>query len=76
MAGKLRFLLPVGVFAVIVVFLFVGLYLDPREVPSPVGPMIRAALIVLLIELGVVFYIRRSRARATAPSGQTATARS
>ena len=35
MAGKLRFLLPVGVFAVIVVFLFVGLYLDPREVPSP-----------------------------------------
>jgi len=30
-----RFLIPLGVFAVIVVFLYVGLGLNPREVPSP-----------------------------------------
>ncbi len=30
-----RFLLPLGVFVVIVVFLYVGLGLNPREVPSP-----------------------------------------
>jgi cytochrome c biogenesis protein CcmG/thiol:disulfide interchange protein DsbE len=35
MAGKTRFLLPVGVFAIIVVFLGIGLTLDPRKVPSP-----------------------------------------
>ena len=31
----MRFLLPLGVFVVLVVFLFVGLGLKPREVPSP-----------------------------------------
>lgn len=31
----MRFLLPLGVFLVLVVFLFVGLGLNPREVPSP-----------------------------------------
>jgi cytochrome c biogenesis protein CcmG/thiol:disulfide interchange protein DsbE len=31
----LRWSLPLAVFAVIVAFLFVGLYRDPREVPSP-----------------------------------------
>ncbi len=30
-----RFLLPLGVFLVLVVFLGVGLRLNPREVPSP-----------------------------------------
>lgn len=30
-----RFLIPLGVFIVLLVFLFVGLGLDPREVPSP-----------------------------------------
>ena len=30
-----RFLLPLGIFLVLVVFLAVGLNLDPREVPSP-----------------------------------------
>jgi mono/diheme cytochrome c family protein len=44
------------------------LYLQPREVPSPVGPMIRTALIVLLIELGLVFYIRRRHAPARVPA--------
>lgn len=32
---KLRFLLPLGVFLVMVVFLGIGLKLDPHEVPSP-----------------------------------------
>lgn len=31
----LRFLLPLGVFALLLVFLLVGLRLNPREVPSP-----------------------------------------
>ena len=31
----MRFLLPLGAFVVLVVFLFVGLNLNPREVPSP-----------------------------------------
>lgn len=30
-----RFLLPLGIFAVLVIFLAIGLKLDPREVPSP-----------------------------------------
>ena len=32
---KKRFLVPLGIFAVLVVFLGIGLTLDPREVPSP-----------------------------------------
>ncbi len=32
---SLRFLIPLGLFAVLVAFLAVGLKLDPREVPSP-----------------------------------------
>jgi cytochrome c biogenesis protein CcmG, thiol:disulfide interchange protein DsbE len=31
----MRFLVPLAVFAVLVAFLWVGLYRDPREVPSP-----------------------------------------
>jgi cytochrome c biogenesis protein CcmG/thiol:disulfide interchange protein DsbE len=31
----IRFLLPVGIFIILVAFLAVGLKLDPREVPSP-----------------------------------------
>jgi len=31
----LRYLIPLGIFAVLVVFLWRGLSLDPREVPSP-----------------------------------------
>ena len=30
-----RFLIPLGVFVILLGFLFVGLRLDPREVPSP-----------------------------------------
>ena len=32
---KARFLIPLGIFSVMVVFLGIGLTLDPREVPSP-----------------------------------------
>jgi cytochrome c biogenesis protein CcmG/thiol:disulfide interchange protein DsbE len=32
---KLKFLIPLAVFALMVVFLAIGLKLDPREVPSP-----------------------------------------
>ena len=31
----MRFLIPLGVFLVMVIFLGVGLSLDPREIPSP-----------------------------------------
>ena len=30
-----RYLIPLGIFIVLVVFLGIGLKLDPREVPSP-----------------------------------------
>jgi cytochrome c biogenesis protein CcmG/thiol:disulfide interchange protein DsbE len=32
---KLRMLIPLAVFLVLVVFLYVGLFRDPREIPSP-----------------------------------------
>ena len=35
----LRFLLPLGIFVVLVGFLYVGLFRDPREVPSPLVDM-------------------------------------
>ena len=44
-----RFLLPLGLFLVLVVFLAVGLKLDPREVPSPLigkpAPAFQAAVL-------------------------------
>ncbi len=45
-------------------------YLPPREKPSVVGPMLKAALGVLVLELVVVAALRRKRvpAAATAPS--------
>jgi mono/diheme cytochrome c family protein len=50
------------------------LYTEPREVVSAVGPMVRAALITVAIELLIVFFIRRRHtkipARASdAPAG-------
>ena len=39
--GRLKFWLPVGVFAALTVVLAVGLTLDPREVPSPLIDMPR-----------------------------------
>jgi cytochrome c biogenesis protein CcmG/thiol:disulfide interchange protein DsbE len=54
MSGKaLRFLLPLAVFLVIVSFLFRGLALDPREVPSPlIGKPVPAFTVPVLTDPG------------------------
>jgi mono/diheme cytochrome c family protein len=44
-----------------------SLYLEPEVVPSAVGPMVRTALVILVIELAIIGLVRRrygSRARA------------
>ena len=38
-----------------------SLYMEPEVVPSPVGPMVRTALIILVIELAVVGWVRRRK---------------
>jgi hypothetical protein len=44
--------------------LWYSLYLEPQNVPSVVGPMIRTALIILGLELAVIGYVRwRERTR-------------
>ena len=43
-----------------------SLYVEPEVVPSAAGPMLRTALVILLIELGIIGWVRRrygSRAR-------------
>jgi hypothetical protein len=35
-----------------------SLYLDPEEVPSAVGPMIRTALVILVLELALIGWVR------------------
>ena len=43
-----------------------SLYLEPEVIPSAVGPMVRTALLILLIELAVIGWVRwghGSRAR-------------
>ena len=43
-----------------------SIYIEPEEVPSAVGPMVRTALIILAIELAVIGWVRwhhGSRAR-------------
>jgi hypothetical protein len=43
-----------------------AVYVEPAEVPSAVGPMVRTALLILAIELAVIWWVRRrygSRAR-------------
>ena len=43
-----------------------SLYVEPETVPSPVGPMVKTALLILAIELAVIGWVRRrytSRAR-------------
>jgi mono/diheme cytochrome c family protein len=42
-----------------------SLYVEPEEVPSAVGPMIRTALIILAIELIVIGWVRRRYAPRT-----------
>ena len=43
--------------------LWYSLYLEPENVPSPIGPMITTALVILGIELAIVGWVRRSRSR-------------
>jgi hypothetical protein len=43
------------------------LYLEPRERPSPWGPMLRAGLGVVALELLVIAWARRRARRASAP---------
>jgi hypothetical protein len=38
-----------------------SLYVEPEEVPSAVGPMVRTALVILAIELVVIGWVRRRR---------------
>lgn len=49
-----------------------SIYVEPEVVPSPAGPMVRTALILLAIELLVIFGVRRRYgARARANAGQS-----
>jgi mono/diheme cytochrome c family protein len=36
-----------------------SLYLEPEVVPSAIGPMVRTALVILLIELAIIGWVRR-----------------
>ena len=36
-----------------------SLYVEPEVVPSPVGPMMKTALVILAIELAVIGWVRR-----------------
>jgi mono/diheme cytochrome c family protein len=38
--------------------LWYSLYVEPEVVPSPVGPMVKTALLILVIELGVIGWVR------------------
>jgi hypothetical protein len=51
-----------------------SIYVEPEVVPSAVGPMVRTALFILVIELAVIGGVRwRQRARARGDIGQAAT---
>jgi cbb3-type cytochrome c oxidase subunit III len=39
-----------------------SVYLEPENVPSAIGPMIRIALIILIIELAIIGWVRRQHA--------------
>jgi mono/diheme cytochrome c family protein len=38
--------------------LWYSIYVEPEDVPSAVGPMVRTALIILVIELAIIGYVR------------------
>jgi len=42
-----------------------SLYMQPEVVPSAVGPMIRIALIILLVELAIIGWVRWRHAART-----------
>jgi mono/diheme cytochrome c family protein len=41
--------------------LWYSLYVEPEEVPSPAGPMLRTALLILVVELVVIGLVRRRK---------------
>jgi mono/diheme cytochrome c family protein len=41
-----------------------SLYVEPQNVPSAIGPMVRTALVILVIELALVGYVRWRNSRA------------
>jgi hypothetical protein len=48
-----------------------SVYLEPEVVPSAVGPMVRIALVILMIELAIIGWVRsRYSSRARDESGQ------
>lgn len=54
--------------------LWYSLYVEPENVPSAVGPMIRTALVILVIELAIIGWVRsryRSRPREAMSGPQT-----
>jgi ethylbenzene dehydrogenase len=50
--------------------LWYSLYVEPEEVPSPVGPMLRTALFILVFELAVIGLVRR-RKKAESLAGES-----
>ena len=48
-----------------------SIYVEPEVVPSAVGPMVKTALFILVVELGVIGWVRR-RARRATPGGDPA----
>jgi mono/diheme cytochrome c family protein len=54
-----------------------SLYIEPEIIPSPIGPMVTTALLILAIELAVIGWVRwrygaRTRGEARQPSATTA----
>jgi mono/diheme cytochrome c family protein len=45
--------------------LWYSLYLEPEEIPSAVGPMLRIGLLIFVVEVIVIGLVRRQRARAS-----------
>ena len=51
-----------------------SIYVEPQEVPSAVGPMVRTALVILVVEL-IVIGLVRVESRLCAPAGSSAMSR-
>jgi mono/diheme cytochrome c family protein len=49
--------------------LWYSLYVEPEVVPSAIGPMVRTALLILVIELVVIGLVRRNASRARGDIG-------
>jgi mono/diheme cytochrome c family protein len=49
--------------------LWYSLYVEPEKVPSAAGPMIRTALVILMLEAMVIWWVRRNASRARGDLG-------